>query len=505
MNLVEAGEGRFAVKTIRGRIAVFLAVCLAFIGFLTVTYYRNMLALEEKIAIVEKFDDFRESILELRRYEKNVIYYMDAESLNESIFYLFKTEDLANKLQDKIEQVVGPEKFQRFMLELQSYKRIMQENMANIKSGKGKDALETSKFREKGKALVDFAQFLIEKKRLRIHKILKKTLHIPIPFVASLVLFVLVVFEILGRGVLKPMAIVKKATENFARGDFSPIPYKAKRPDEISSLILAFNRMAKELEVRQEQLIQSRKLASIGTFTSGIAHELNNPLNNISLTAESLLEECEDLSRVEAKEMILDILNQTARAGEVVKNLLDFSRSEESAFEELEVREVVERSVKLVKNQLMLTGISLTRTVPEDLPLIKGNIRNLEQVFTNLFLNSIQAMPDGGRISIVASKDANGYVRIDFSDTGIGIAQEKLERIFDPFFTTKPVGRGTGLGLSIVYGIVKKHRGYIEVKSELNVGTTFSIFLPTAEQFDKLGGAENAESDNKKEAALGGY
>jgi signal transduction histidine kinase len=139
---------------------------------------------------------------------------------------------------------------------------------------------------------------------------------------------------------------------------------------------------------------------------------------------------------------------------------------------------VIDSTVKLVKNQIMLAGIGLERDIPGDVPAIRGNLRNLQHVFLNLLLNAIQAMPGGGSIGVAASQESPDYIRVDVKDTGIGIKPEDLERIFDPFFTTKGVGRGTGLGLSVTYSIVKAHGGYIEVGSELNVGTTFSVFLP---------------------------
>jgi len=236
--------------------------------------------------------------------------------------------------------------------------------------------------------------------------------------------------------------------------------------------------MAEELETQQEALVQSRKIAAIGTFSAGIAHELNNPLNNIYLSAETLLDECGDKLDPEDKELILDILNQADRAGEIVRNLLDFSRKDKPSFEELSVHDVINKTVKLVKNQVMLTGIELKIDIPDDLPTIKGNLRNLQQVFLNLLLNAIQAMPNGGKICIEAYDYSDKFVRIDVTDTGHGIKPEDLEHIFEPFYTTKGVGRGTGLGLAVTYGLVKKHGGYIEVESEVGVGTTFSVYLP---------------------------
>ena len=280
------------------------------------------------------------------------------------------------------------------------------------------------------------------------------------------------------KNILKPLALIQRTTEDVARGNYIPVPYEARRRDEISELIAAFNKMAGEIDSRQEEVVQSRKIAAIGTFTSGIAHERNNPINNIYLTAETLLEEYSTLSDAEANELILDVLSQADRAGDIVKNLLDFSRSERPSFTDLSIAAVIDSTVKLVQNQIMVAGISLDKKIPGDMPAIRGNLRKLQHVFLNLLLNAIQAMSGGGSIVVQASQDSGDYLRIDVKDTGTGIKAEELEKIFDPFYTTKGVGRGTGLGLSLTYGIVKEHGGYIEVESEVGKGTTFSVYLP---------------------------
>jgi two-component system NtrC family sensor kinase len=466
--------------TIRGRIVIVFVACLVFVAVLTAFYYWNILSIERRLAIVENFGDLFNDILEIRRYEKNFIFYKDKDSLNETISYIDKTEQLTAELADDIANVAGQGEFEKFRGNLVSYRGMMEEHLSRIGSVTGE--IEAGKIREKGKELVDFAQELLRMKRQRIHQALTRTLSIPVAFVASFLLLLMLIFQLVVRNILKPLALIQRTTGEVARGNYTPIPYEARRKDEISELIAAFNKMAGEIESRQEELVQSRKIASIGTFTSGIAHELNNPLNNIYLTAETLLEDHATLSDAETRELILDVLNQADRAGEIVKNLLDFSRSERPSFADVSIAEVIDSTVKLVKNQIMVAGITLDRQIPGDVPAIRGNLRNLQHVFLNLLLNAIQAMPGGGSIAIQASRDSGNYVRVDVKDTGIGIKPEDLEHIFDPFFTTKGVGRGTGLGLSVTYSIVKKHGGYIEVKSEVNVGTIFSVFLPVGGQ-----------------------
>ena len=479
------------MKTIKSKVMVLLVVCLVFIGTLHVIYYHYIFSLQEKMEFIQKFDDFRDNILEMRRYEKNFIYFKDIGSLNETIFYFFKIEDFSRELAKDVVRVVGTEKFSEFQEVLKGYKTISDENMKRVKTDNAE--LNVEMIRTKGKKMVDFANELIITKRHRIQNAINRIGIIPVIFLFSFIVFVVLILQLISKGILKPVSLMQKATEEAARGTFKPIVYESGREDEVTHLIETFNEMAKQLETKQEQLLQSRKLASIGTFTSGIAHELNNPLNNISLTAESLMEEFTEMTKEEASEMMMEILAQADRASQVVKNLLEFSRTERPVLLELNIDDVLDRTIKLIKNQIMVTGIYLKRENSNDLPPIKGRSQDLQQAFINILLNSIQAMKDlSGEniITIHTGPGPDGYIRIDFSDTGIGIMPEDMKYIFDPFYTTKPVGRGTGLGLSLVYGIVRTHGGYVEVKSEMNMGTTFSIYLPIAANEEKE--ADNA-------------
>jgi two-component system NtrC family sensor kinase len=474
------------MKTIKSKVMLLLIVCLVFIGSLHVIYYHYIFSLQEKMEFIKKFDDFRDNVLEMRRYEKNFIYFKDVDSLNETIFYFFKVEDFSRDLAKDIARVVGTEKFLEFQNDLKDYKTILDENMKRVKTEKAE--LNVELIRNKGKKMVDFANELITTKRLRIQMAIKRIGIIPVIFLFSFIVFVVLILQLISKGILKPVALMQQATEEAAKGTFRPIVYESGREDEVTHLIETFNEMAKQLETKQEQLLQSRKMASIGTFTSGIAHELNNPLNNISLTAESLMEEFTEITKDEASEMMMEILAQADRASQVVKNLLEFSRTERPLLLELKINEVLERTIKLIKNQIMVTGIQLKRESSNDLPPIKGRSQDLQQAFINILLNSIQAMKDmsgENAITVRTGPGPDGYIRIDFSDTGVGIRPEDMKYIFDPFYTTKPVGRGTGLGLSLVYGIIRTHGGYVEVKSEIDKGTTFSIYLPIASGDEK--------------------
>jgi signal transduction histidine kinase len=232
------------------------------------------------------------------------------------------------------------------------------------------------------------------------------------------------------------------------------------------------------LEKRQDQLVQAQKLSSIGTFASGIAHQVNNPLNNISTSCQILLEECKGASSGLAAKMLKNIESETFRARDIVRGLLEFSRTQEFVKTTNSLKDIVEKSVRLVSSQVP-TGIEIIQQVPAPLEL-EIDRQRFQEVLLNLLINSIHAIePDSGTISIIAFEDReNNMIVISIEDTGKGIPEKIRNRVFDPFFTTKDVGLGTGLGLYIVYGIVKRHQGTIEVDNLLAGGTRFTISLP---------------------------
>ncbi|MBU2550056.1 MAG: HAMP domain-containing protein [Proteobacteria bacterium] len=464
------------MKTIRGKIIVFFALCLAFAGVLALMYYQGASTLREKIYAIERFDDLLNDVLELRRYEKNIIFYHDPSSLKEAIVYLQKIDNDFDNLKEGIVPIVGTVEYEKFKRNLEKYKQTF--DIITAAKGTGATQDQEEDLRAKGKSLVDFSILLIQKKRHRIDQTLKRVLIIPFASLGFLIVLVFVISYFIITGILKPLQVLESATEQVARESFIPIPYGKGKQDEITRLIASFNKMVAELDSRQEQLVQSRKLASIGTFTSGIAHELNNPLNNISITAEAMMLRNGENWPEDIVEMIDDIMTQADRASQVVKNLLEFSRTERPSLKNLDIRAVLDRTLSFIKNQLVVANVRIEQAFAPDLPEIRGKQQDLQQAFVNILLNAIQAMPDGGTITIRADQGPEGYLRIDMSDTGTGIKAGALEHIFDPFYTTKASSQGTGLGLSIVYSIIRTHGGYIEAKSAVGQGTTFSIYLP---------------------------
>src|SRR2546428_769616 len=242
-------------------------------------------------------------------------------------------------------------------------------------------------------------------------------------------------------------------------------------------------RREQELRDKQEQLIQAGKLATLGELTTGVAHELNNPLNNIGLFVGNAVDLIE-LAVTEKGEIVGEVrhaMQQVRKATEIISHLRTFGRAAPVSREPISLRQVIDRALSLVQQQLRLREIEVTVDLDPEEPVVVGNPIQLEQVFINLLTNARDAMADSPRKAIRISGSVDyAAVEVAFADTGHGIRPGLERRIFDSIFTTKEVGKGTGLGLSITYGIVKEHGGTISVVSQPGEGATILIQLPLA-------------------------
>src|SRR5256886_2769333 len=240
-------------------------------------------------------------------------------------------------------------------------------------------------------------------------------------------------------------------------------------------------RREQELRDKQEQLVQAGKLATLGELTTGVAHELNNPLNNTGLFVGNAIDLIE-LGAADKGQIVHELrqaMQQVSKATQIISHLRTFGRAAPVSREPISLRPVIERALSLVQEQLRLHEIEVTLDLGPEEPVVVGNPIQLEQVFINLLANARDAVLDSPRKAIrISASVGSATVEIAFVDTGHGIPSGLEQRIFDPFFTTKEVGKGTGLGLSITYGIVKEHGGTISVVSTPGEGATFLIQLP---------------------------
>ncbi|HSQ19690.1 MAG TPA: PAS domain S-box protein, partial [Blastocatellia bacterium] len=276
----------------------------------------------------------------------------------------------------------------------------------------------------------------------------------------------------------------------------------------------ALQRTIDERERLQDQLLQAQKMESVGILASGIAHDFNNLLNIISGYTGAM-----HMNPTMVPEGIRVIEESVKRGTALIRQLSVLGRKDETKFAALALNRVIENLAELLTETFSKT-IVITLDLEHGLPAINGNENQLRQILLNLCVNSREAMPEGGRISVktetvarealrrrFSEVDAERYVSISVSDTGSGMDDATQRRIFEPFFTTKPLGQGTGLGLAVVYGIVKNHGGFIEVKSQTGCGTTFCIYLPVlnvpAEQISEAEPiATTPKSGNRGETIL---
>jgi len=268
-------------------------------------------------------------------------------------------------------------------------------------------------------------------------------------------------------------------------------------PGQAERRILIFKRDVTLEKEYQAKFYQAEKMATVGVLAAGVAHEVNNPLAAISGFAEGIkrrlprLESSDQTALADVEDYVGTILKECRRCQDIVHTLLTFSRPRSSGFSPLNVNDVVEDTLKLLRSHVKQKGLRLAvrADLAENLPHIYGEEPQLKQVLLNLLINAMDAVDqvtdepgagrEGGVITIRTYPEENEGVGLEVADTGCGIPKENLDKLFEPFFTTKPVGKGIGIGLSTCYAIVKEHQGEIQVFSEYGAGSRFVVRLPS--------------------------
>jgi two-component system NtrC family sensor kinase len=294
---------------------------------------------------------------------------------------------------------------------------------------------------------------------------------------------------------LKNLREMAQVSKRVAQGETTvrmPVTYGG----EVGQLATEFNAMLDTLHATREQLVHSENLASLGQLAAGVAHELNNPLGTILLYAESAQRECaEDDPHCADLDVIV---KETKRCKRIVADLLNFSRQHQVIAQPTDINALLQELVEMAPHRIKTVTIPIVTEFDPNLPIIEGDTAQLRQVFLNLMTNAVEAMPEGGTMTIRTRRGPSQMVTVEIEDTGVGIRHEDLGKLFTPFFTTKPIGKGTGLGLAISYGIIKMHRGQINVKSQVGQGTTFIIVLPIKLSVAEQPGAPQATNETGK-------
>jgi two-component system, NtrC family, sensor kinase len=448
------------------------------LGILSMGYisYDHLRTTEEKTELLELAYNLNNIILEVRRYEKNFLLYYKEEALQENKRYLEQAMDTEKAILSRVGRLKIAPMLKEFDKQLTAYQVSMEQLSLQKSVNSAEYSQMVDRLREQGKKMTELSEDLVGFERSQIHGILnllklQLIAWSAIAVALGVLLPCLMIFKI-----FRPLTIIKAATEDIANGRFKSIEVISTR-DEMQQVMEAFNTMVRELERRQDQLVQSKKLSSIGTLTAGIAHQLNNPLNNISTSCQIALSEIASGDVVLMDRMLKNIDQETLRARDVVKGLLEFSRVQEFSLHPYQLADVVRRAVRLVQSQVP-ADISILVEIAEDL-VVPMDSQRMQEVFLNLIINAVQSINGSGQITITAAQHPSAdEIVIEVHDTGQGIPEEIQGQLFDPFYTTKEEGQGTGLGLSIVYGIVQKHYGTITVKSSPGQGATFYIYLP---------------------------
>jgi two-component system NtrC family sensor kinase len=468
--------------------------------------------IEKKIMFGEVISELFDSTLEIRRFEKNIFLYEQDSDFNENIQYVKKAQDILDSNIEKYKMLTIYQQLNTLNHDLKRYKGLM-EQFATLrgKNSVEKQLLEKA-IRQTGKEILTISENVskIEMKKLRLF--LNKTMMNLILAIIFLSLGGITVGQILSRMIVKPLESLEEEMRQIAEGKLETVAINS-RDREIVSLTKAFNKMLKELDLRQKHLVQSEKLASLGTLLSGVAHELNNPLSNISSSCQILVEEFEDADTEYKKELLSQIDEQTERARNIVRSLLEFTRHKEFKKDTLPLKKLIEETILFVKGEIS-ARVKINLDIPDDI-LILADKQRIQQVFLNLIKNALESIADEGSLFIRARKHILNWkieekeiceypryrgkctgecpvekdtVDIEIKDTGSGVPPEVLPKIFDPFFTTKDagkssgrglyVGTGSGLGLYIVEEIIQEHTGCIGVDSEVGKGTCFLIRLP---------------------------
>lgn len=518
--------------SLKKKIALGFLISASIIVVLVIFGYASFIEIRKEIRFLELSDTIRSKSLQLRRHEKNFFLYRDAREAETVHSYLNELGDILgrNNLADRSGKLPSlmemidkyDRRFERIEILVQDFRKrfaslkisheqystffpliestILERPLVNaevlrkifvlpsgdplVRTLRGLDG-EIVALRKTGEDILVISKDLdaVARERAERHISSLQTMTFilfPLFFTVGL----LAQFVII-QSVVKRLRRLTLAIEKTGKGDFSSLSTPQEQ-DEIGMLMNSFNKMEynlmerdKELARKNEELLSSRKLASIGILASGVAHELNNPLNNIHISAQIMDKEMGENCPPTVKEIISDIVGQTRRMKQIVGDLLEFSRGREPSLRKVEIRELLMGAYKLVSASTDTVHIRFIMDVePPDMAM-EADPEQMERVFINLFENAVEAMSGTGDLSIKVRKEGD-TVRTVISDTGMGMPPGKVEKIFEPFYTTRD--RGTGLGLAIIFNIIKKHGGDIIVESEVGKGTAFTITLPARER-----------------------
>jgi signal transduction histidine kinase len=470
---------------IRGKLLFGFGLYILLAAILGFFAYKELRTIGARLTLVETADDMTNTILEVRRYEKNFLLYRDRDDFNELRKYLGILNKDIDNIKSEIIIEIGSDDFKIMRRAIADYEHLI---TAIARNGGAKDAEE--KMRVTAREIQSFTQNLSKKERFKISTTITTSINLLLFALLLIITLGTIINVKLATSIATPIRTLEKIAKKIAEGDFSET-IEVKGKDELASLETAFNQMEDKLKnalgslefaitrlrEKQAQLVEAEKLAAVGKLAAGIAHEINNPLTSVLTFSYLMLEQCpKDDPRCKTLKMMT---RETERARNIVRQLLNFGRETIIKPVKINVNQPVGEIIDSLIAQEAFKDISLKVDLAENLPDIHADPAQIGQVVLNMALNAIHAITPPGTIEI-STRAKDRFVEIIFCDTGQGIPEKHLNKIFDPFFTTKDSSKGTGLGLAVSYGIIKKHDGDIAVMSTIGKGTTFIVRLPVS-------------------------
>jgi signal transduction histidine kinase len=490
------------MSSIRGKIMFGYFALAAVVVAFALFAYGDLRFLERHVAEEVAVSAFQEDILEMRRHEKNFFLYRSQPDLNEAFTLAGEVMAQLEDEREVFKAVASEANLEAIRKELGDYRELIAGYRArtDLASAPAK-ALEKD-IRAAGHAISSQVESMSAQERKLLAATVQQSQRALFWSMGLVALLGIVGGHVLSRRVVGPLRQLEANLKAFDDGRFHAFP-EASKDREIISFTRALNRMLEQLENHQRQILQSEKLASLGVLAAGVAHEINNPLGNISSSCQILLEELDHADRAALHEWLTQIDSETERARRIVLTLLEYARRRSFNTEPVALQEVLEKTVLLMRSQLPAADTLRIEVAPE--LKVRADTQRLQQVFINLVKNAIDAGGDRVRVTVAArlaqphdwppshdayvvgnaeigTREDRHTVLIRIADNGPGIPPELLAKIFDPFFTTRDTGRGTGLGLYIVEEIVQEHGGCIAVDNSPEGGARFTIWLPGTEE-----------------------
>lgn len=489
-------------ESLQGKITkayIALVMAILFVGFVAVF---DLVFLERQIAEGKVVTDLKDAMLEMRREEKNLFLYGDAEAFVGVRRHAERIKKVVGERRDSLSAILSSEDVARLEEWLGGYLQSLDQWQAKQSHAVQRD------IRKRGQRISLLLEDLSDRERRILEAAARQSQWLLFISLLIIGLSILFVGRWLRRLVVSPLKELEHRLQAIAEGRFTQMqPFSGDR--EFLAFAEAFNRMLRELEVRQKRMLQSEKLASLGILAAGVAHELNNPLSNISSSCQLLLEELEEADPAQLRRWLEQIDQETERGRRIIRTLLDFGS--QRAFERRKhgLHSLVEESLSILGKSLSRQDAQVVLNIPKTLEVEVDRQRML-QLFINLIQNALHAGGNGVQVRISAltvgqgaslipddaqvagnlncATDREGAcVEILVSDNGPGISSDLLSRVLDPFFTTGEPGRGFGLGLYIVQEIVSEHDGCLAIVSKPGRGTQVIILLPMEDPHDSKG------------------